>query len=282
MPDGLRRDPGPTALERLHRDREALALVAEAVADRHPQPVERELRRGRAADPHLVLGAGDREARAIGLDEDRGQAAARLLGVRVRHGEHDDVVRDAGVADEPLRAVDHVVVAVTDRAGPDPGRVGARVGLGEGERDQPLARGEAREPACLLRLAAGDLDRDRAQRLDREHQARRGARAAELLDREAQREQVRAEAAVRLGERDAEDVVLGEQAADVVGPLGGAVDLRRPGGDALVGELADRVAEEHLLLGEAGRSGGRGTDAHGGHASSAAPRRRRPWPKRPG
>ena len=41
-------------------------------------------------------------------------------------------------------------------------------------------------------------------------------------------------------------------------------------GDALVGELADRVAEEHLLLGEAGRSGGGGTDAHGGHPSSAA------------
>ena len=173
------------------------------------------------------------------------------------------------MADEPFRAVDHVVVAVPDRAGPDPGRVGAGVGLGERERDQPLARGEAREPARLLVLAAGDLDRDRAQGLDREHQAGRGARAAELLDRQAQRQQVRAQAAVRLGERDAEDVVLGEQAAHVVGPLAGAVDLGCSGGDTLVGEVADRVAEEHLLLGEAGRSGGGGADAHGGHPSSA-------------
>ena len=56
------------------------------------------------------------------------------------------------------------------------------------------------------------------------------------------------------------------------GHSAGAVDLRGPGGDALVGELADRVAEEHLLLGEAGRAGGGGADAHGGHPSSAAVR----------
>ena len=163
-----------------------------------------------------------------------------------------------------------------------PGRIGAGVGLGEAERDEPLAGREARQPALLLLALPATWIGIAPSAWTASDQAGRGAGAAELLDREAQGEQVRPEAAVRLGERDREDVVVGEQAADVVGPLGGPVDLRGPGRDALVGELADRVAEEHLLLGQAGRSGGGGDDAHGGHASSAAVRRRRPWPKRPG
>ena len=37
---------------------------------------------------------------------------------------------------------------------------------------------------------------------------------------------------------------LGEQRAQVLGPLGGPVDLGGPRRDALVGELAHRVAEQ--------------------------------------
>ena len=87
-------------------------------------------------------------------------------------------------------------------------------------------------------------------------QARGRARAADLLDREAQREQVGAEAAVALRERDREDVVAREEPPDVVGPLGRPVDLGGPRGDLLVGQLADRVAQEDLLLGEADRAVG--------------------------
>ena len=88
------------------------------------------------------------------------------------------------------------------------------VGLGEGERDELLARGEARQPAVLLLGRAGDLDRDRAERLHGEHEARRRARTADLLDGEAQGQQVRAEAAVSLCERDREDVVAREEPAE--------------------------------------------------------------------
>ena len=218
MPDGLGGDAGPGPLEGLHRDREALALGAQPVVDRDADAVEGELRRGRAADAHLVLDAGDREARPVRLHQERRQAAAGLVRVRVGDREDDDVVRDAAVADEALRAVDDVLVAVADGPGADARRVGARVRLGQPEGDQLLARGEAGQPAVLLLGRAGDLDRDGAERLDREDQARRGAGAADLLDGQAQRQQVRAETAVPLLERDREDVVGGEEPADVLGP----------------------------------------------------------------
>ena len=93
-------------------------------------------------------------------------------------------------------------------------------------------------------------------------------RAADLLDGEAQREQICAQAAVALLERDREDVVVREQAADVLGPGGGPIDVRGARGDPLVGEHADGVAQELLLLAQthgavAGLLGG-----HRGHPSS--------------
>ena len=75
-------------------------------------------------------------------------------------------------------------------------------------------------------------------------------------------QEVRAEPAVRLRERDREDVVAREEPPDVVGPLGRAIDLRGPGRDLLVGELAHRIAQEDLVLGEADRAVGRGVRRH--------------------
>ena len=106
----------------------------------------------------------------------------------------------------------HVVVAVADGAGPRGRRVGAGLGLGQGEGDELLAAGELREPAGLLLGRAGDADRQRAELLDGEDQPGRRAGAAQLLDREADAEQVAAEAAVLLGERQRQDVLLREAA----------------------------------------------------------------------
>ena len=225
---------------------------------------------GEPADAHLVLEAGDLEAGPVRLDEDRRQPAAGLLGVRVGDGEHDHVVRDAAVADEPLGAVDHVLVAVTDGPRPDPRRIRAGVRLREREGDQLRARGEVRQPAVLLLRSARHLDRDRAQRLDGEDQARRRAHAADLLDREAQREQVPAQAAVALRERDREDVVVGEEAG---GRPPGTPPARSivggPRRDLLVGEHADGVPQEDLLLREADRAVVGRTGRHRGHRISA-------------
>ena len=65
-PDGLGGDPRPAAIERPHRDAEAVALLADPVGGRDADAVEGELGGRAAADAHLVLEPGDREARRSG------------------------------------------------------------------------------------------------------------------------------------------------------------------------------------------------------------------------
>ena len=76
-----------------------------------------------------------------------------------------------------------------------------------------------------------------------------------------------AETAVLDRERQGQDVLIGQEAAQVLGELAGPVDLGGPGRHLLVGQDADGVAEHELLLGE---SRGR---CHGRHRTAA---RRRP------
>ena len=52
------------------------------------------------------------------------------------------------------------------------------------------------------------------------------------------------------GERQRQDVLRGEELAEVSRELAGPVDLGGPRGHALVGQHADRIAEELLLLGQ--------------------------------
>ena len=64
------------------------------------------------------------------------------------------------------------------------------------------------------------------------------------------RQQLAAEPAVLLGERQRQDVLGGQQLAQVLRELAGPVDLGGPRRDALVGEDADGVTQEQLLLGQ--------------------------------
>src|SRR6185295_3770683 len=76
--DGLRRDADASAVERVHRDREALADLAEDVRLRHAAVLEHQLARGGRADAELLLLLADVEAGVRPLDEER-RDAARLL-----------------------------------------------------------------------------------------------------------------------------------------------------------------------------------------------------------
>ena len=153
--------PGPRAVEDPHRDAEALALLAEQVLGRDAAVVEEDLAGRRALDPHLRLDPADLEARRVGLDHERGDAGVAGLGIGL--GEDDVEVRDAGVGDEALAAVEHVLVALAPRLGAHRGRVGARARLGQRVGGQPLAARQARQPALLLLVAAGELDPERAR-----------------------------------------------------------------------------------------------------------------------
>ena len=113
-PEALRGDARPRAVEDAHRDPEALALGAEQVVGRHAAAVEDELTGRRSGDPHLRLEPSDLEPGRIGLDEEGGDPGVARL--RVGLGEDRVQVRDAGVRDEALAAVEHVLVAVVPRA----------------------------------------------------------------------------------------------------------------------------------------------------------------------
>ena len=80
-PDGLGGDPRPAAIERLHREPEPVALVADPVGGRDADAVEGELGGRAAAHAHLVLDPGDREARRRDLDDEAATVAAGRLGV---------------------------------------------------------------------------------------------------------------------------------------------------------------------------------------------------------
>ena len=182
--------------------------------------------------PHLVLEPSDAEAVGRDLDDEAREPAVAWA-VRIGDREDRDEVRHGALADEPLRAGDHVVVAVADGARARGRGIGAGLGLGQGERDEVLAGRELREPACLLLRRPGEEQRQRRELLDREDQAGRGARAAELLDREADGQQVTAEAAVLDRERERQDVLRRQQLAEVLGELGRPVDLGRAWRDTI-------------------------------------------------
>ena len=54
-PDRLRGDSDPAAVQRFHRDLEALALGADQILARHAQIIEADLRAVRGVDSHLVF-----------------------------------------------------------------------------------------------------------------------------------------------------------------------------------------------------------------------------------
>ena len=97
-------------------------------------------------------------------------------------------------------------------------------------------------------LGAVELDRQRAELLDHQDQRCRRVGLGDLLDRHVQHQRAGAGAAVLLLERQPEDVLLGQQLAQVVRVLGPLVHLGRARRDPLLRDLADRVAEVQILL----------------------------------
>ena len=171
------------------------------------------------------------------------------LGIGDREDRHQAC--HVALADEALRAVDPPVVAVASRGRAGGSGVGAGLRLGQREGGQRPPRGQVGEPARLLLGRARQQERQRAERLDGDDQPARGAGAADLLDGQADGEEVDAEAAMLDRVRQGEHVVLGEQLDHVPGELGAGVDGRGPGCDAFVGQDADGVAEVALLVAQA-------------------------------
>ena len=116
------------------------------------------------------------------------------LGVGLR--EHRVETGDAGVRDEPLRPVEHVLPVVTSRNRAHRGGVGARARLGQRVRGEHLARRESRQPGRALLVRAAELEPERAELLHREDEPARGADLRDLLDRDEREQRSRPGAAV--------------------------------------------------------------------------------------
>ena len=131
-------------------------------------------------------------------------------------------------------------------------------GSREAERRRLLAGRAIGQEALLHLVRAEELDRERPELLDHQDERDRGRRLGELLDRHLEHQRAGAGAAVLLGERQAEDVLLGEDLADVPRVLVGLIDLGGAGRDLLLRDLADEVAEVLVLLRDRVEVGGRG------------------------
>ena len=163
-------------------------------------------------------------------------------------GEHRVEAGHARIRDEPLTAVQDVLVAVPPSLGPHRCRVGARTRLRERVGPEPLAAREAREPPVALHVGARELDRERAEFLDGEDKPGRRADLRDLLDRDEEHEHAGAGAAVALLERKAQQLVLAEELDHVPRELGGGVDLGRARCDPLAREGANERADLALIV----------------------------------
>ena len=113
---------------------------------------ERERRGVGRALAHLVEVLLDRHAVRVHRNDERGEPLVPLA--PVGGGEHHRPRCVAGVGDEHLGAVQHVLVAVPLGRRLDPGRVGAGVRLAERERAEERLLEERRQPLPLLLVAS--------------------------------------------------------------------------------------------------------------------------------
>ena len=197
-----------------------------------------------------MLEPADAEAGRAALDDEARQVAMTAA-ARVGHGEDRDEVGHAALADEPLRAVDDVVVTVPDRLRGDRARVRPGAGLGQRERDERLAGGQVGQPARLLVGRPGHHDRQRGELVDGEDEPGRRAARLSCLDRQAgpsaDRRRARRTGRVRQGRGCPGWPALLER------PMGTrpsrSISAAR-GRDPLAGDHPDGVAQLALLVGQ--------------------------------
>ena len=176
---------------------------------RHAQVLERERDGLGPAQAHLVLGLAEHEARRALLDDERRDAAVarRLVGAR-----EDQVdARVDAVRHPVLAAVEHVLIA---RRAPRSPRARRR------RIPRPAPRARTRRARVLTSRGrkrwrcASVPNRNTGQRADRvvhrDHDRQRRRDPRDLLEHDHDRARVVADAAPFLGDRHAEEALLGE------------------------------------------------------------------------
>ena len=127
------------------------------------------------------------------------------------------------------------------RCGParDVAGVAPGVGLGEGEGAPPFPRRHGGEPALLLLLGAVRHDQGGGHGVGVHDAGQAHPAVGELLDDADVGQQVEAEAAVLLGDGDAEEAERAHLLHDLVGEGVGPLEIGRDGDDLALHEAAD-------------------------------------------
>ena len=148
-------------VEVAHRQLEALAFPAKEVRNGHAAILEAQCRHRVWRDD--VDSLRRRETRRIRVDDDRGDCLGAGLVAGAR--ENDIEVGDAAIGDPGLGAVDDPLVAFAPRARRQRRDIGPCIGLGERERGDGRARGDARQVFFLEGVTAFERDRPAAESL---------------------------------------------------------------------------------------------------------------------
>ncbi len=146
------RDAQPLLGQTVGQLLEGCPLLPQQVLDRHPHVGERQFDGVLHLQADLRQIAALLEARHAVLDDQQAEPPppVGLASRGSRH--HDHQVGERTPADERLRAVEHIVLAVPDRGRAHAGQVRTSARFGHPDRREQVAAHQAREPAPTLRL----------------------------------------------------------------------------------------------------------------------------------
>ena len=242
-------DPDAPALQRVHELPEATPSLAKQVGLGHPAVREAQRAGVGGVPAHLAVGLADLVAgRPVGDDDVRDLAA--VVGLVGQRGDRH-ATGDVGpcVGDELLRAVDHELAVGEPRGRAGVPRVGAGLRLREPERGQLPPAAQVRQPLRLLLIRAPEVNRHRAEGAvggDRDRQ--RGVDGGQLLDRYRVGKGVGPAAPVLLRKRDPHQAQLTQLRHQLIGKALRAVQLRGDRRHLVAREVADRFAQQPLLV----------------------------------
>ncbi len=245
--DAHRRHAGPGAVERHHRDLEALVLLAHEVVERDLHLGEGDRRRVRGPLTHLVLVLVDDDA-GVARDDEAGDAAVPCLLVGL--GVDGVVVGVLAVGDEALGAVDHPLVALAGGGGLHPTHVRAGVRLGQAEGGEQRRLASRPRYSFFSSSEAASSDRRRGQAVARERGADPRAAPGDLFLDQRAVEVAESGTAVFGGEVAVHQPQLPGLFDDVLRPGAVAVVLPGDGPDLLLREVVRHLAHALLLVGE--------------------------------
>ena len=210
--NGFRRHQYALGIHAVQNIAKAPALFADQVLRRHAHAVEEHFSRvvidhgGQRLDLQALA-----EAR-VDIEQEYRQALRFLLHLvqrrRARQQQHE--VRVQRARRPYFLPVNHIVVAITHRAGLEPGRISTRRRFGDGERLQPqFPARNPRQVACLLLRAAMPQQSTHDVHL-RVTRARVAARGVDFLEYHCGRAQRQARTTVFLGNQRGEIAGAGQ------------------------------------------------------------------------